>query len=49
MIVSPSLEIFGRSKATISECVDVTENEWKEVLKKAELDADARQKQEDSS
>jgi hypothetical protein len=36
-------EIFGRSKATISECVNETETEWNEIQRQAELDTVAEE------
>jgi hypothetical protein len=36
-------EIFGRSKATISECVNETENEWKEIQRQGELEREAEE------
>jgi hypothetical protein len=36
-------EIFGRSKATISECVNETETTWNEVQKQAELEREAEE------
>lgn len=36
-------EIFGRSKATISSCVNETESEWNEIQRQATLETEAEE------